>query len=92
MSEIYSVFRIWTSRIVKTGKLEYLVEFKTNDDNDDGYPDGEEVRAVYHCKSLNQALGVTGKSRIGLYGQPVDVYLDDKKIGLDDMPELEEVK
>ena len=89
MSGIYSIFRVWTSRIVKTGKLEYVVEFETNDDDDDGYPDGEVVRAVYHCESLKQVFGLTGKSRTGMYGQPVDVYLDDKKIGPNDMPDEE---
>lgn len=84
MSEIYSIFRIWREQ---GGRCR--VEYETNDDDDDGYPDAEVARATYHCKSLKQALELTGKSRIGVYGHSVDVYLDGEKIGPDDMPEQE---
>lgn len=85
MSEIYSIFWIWRQ---PDGSCK--VEFETNDDDDDGYPDPEVVRATYHPKSLKLALELTGKSRIGVYGHCVDVYLDGKKIGPNDMPEKSE--
>lgn len=57
-----------------------VAHWATNDDNDDGFPDGEVVRATYTYKSLAKAKEIWGKSRLGYYGQPVDVYIDDKKV------------
>lgn len=72
----YSTYRIRTG-IYGTNAV---VEFETNDDDDDGYPDGEVVRAEYRLPSLDRALAFTGKSRHGLYGQPVNVYLNGERI------------
>lgn len=75
MSEIWTIFRITDT---PTGMS---IEYASNDDDDDGYPDGKIVRATYYTKTLGGALEITGgKSRIGLHGQPVDVYLNGMKI------------
>jgi len=56
------------------------VRMETNDDNDDGYPDGDVTIGEWET-TVKVAFEIAGKgSRIGWYGQPVDVYLDGKKI------------
>ncbi len=75
----WTIFRIWQNQ-PGPGDHHITVEYESNDDDDDGYPDREVVRATYYPRTLEGALQVTGKSRIGLYGQPVDVYLDGEKI------------
>jgi len=57
-----------------------LVECSTNDDNDDGYPDREVVRWNVHPKSLEVALELTGKSRVGCIGTVVTVWHNGIKI------------
>ena len=75
MCNIYSQYQLWES------DAGVVIEYESNDDNDDGYPDVEIVKARYHASSLEAALQITGgKSHIGLYGQPVDVYLNGDKI------------
>ncbi len=80
MSETWTIFRIWRSHVVGPGGRPITVEYESNDDDDDGYPDREVVRAAYFPRTLEDAMKVTGKSRTGFYGQPVDVYLDGEKI------------
>jgi hypothetical protein len=75
MPDTYCIFRIYSSA---NGKA--TIDWETNDDDDDGYPDGEVTRETFHFPSLKKALAFAGKSHTGLYGQPVDVYLDGKKI------------
>lgn len=71
---------IWTQfRIYQDGEA-ITVEYGSNDDDDDGYPDPEVVRATYRPKSLKAALDITGKSRRGVYGHKVDVHLNGEKI------------
>lgn len=53
-----------------------LVEWETNDDNDDGYDDGEVTRDEYRFFTIDDALSFTGRTRVGLYGQRVTVTLD----------------
>lgn len=73
--DIYTVYRIYSE-----GKG-YLVEYESNDDNDDGYDDSDTARGEYRVPTLERAFAITGKhSRIGMYGQPVNVYLDGKLI------------
>lgn len=51
----------------------------TNDDNDDGY--AEDVTIWEKDMKMSTALSIAGqKSHLGMYGQPVDVYLDGVKI------------
>ena len=56
------------------------VEWCTNDDNDDGIPDGQAVRLTQRHANLQKALEIHGKSRTGLWGQPVDVYVNGVRI------------
>jgi hypothetical protein len=73
-----SIWSRWDIYSVGPDKFELL--YQTNDDDDDGWPDGETVSATYGPMSWKRALHLTGGgSRIGLYGQPVDVYLDGVK-------------
>lgn len=71
----WTTFRIYSSQ---DGKA--TVDWVTNDDNDDGYPDDEITSDTYHFPCVAGALEFTGMTRIGLYGQPVTVYLDGDKI------------
>lgn len=75
-SDIWTEYRIET---IEKGKS-YLVDWSTNDDNDDGYPDGEIVRDRYTMPTIERALNFTGKSRRGCGGSEVTVYLDGKRI------------
>jgi len=61
-----------------TGRIR--ARWQTNDDNDDGYPDGEISSYDTYHESIGQAIKRCGKSRKGFYGQPVDVFLDGNKI------------
>lgn len=51
------------------------VKSSTNDNNDDGYPDGLVESWWIGYKSLREALTSTGVTRKGAYGQPVTVTL-----------------
>lgn len=56
------------------------IRMTTNDDNDDGYPDGQDV-SWERDTAMQTAMKVAGyRSHTGYYGQPVDVYLDGKRI------------
>jgi len=55
------------------------VRFETNDGNDDGYPDGN-VSVDEFEVTLKAALNIAGTSHTGCWGQPVNVYLDRRKI------------
>ena len=56
------------------------VRTETNDDNDDGFPDGQVESWLLEFRSLDEALRHTGTSRRGYYGQPVDVFLNGKRL------------
>ena len=56
------------------------VRENTNDDNDDGYPDGKEVWWDWQAKNLDAALKHTGKSRIGISGIRVTVTIDGEEV------------
>lgn len=58
----------------------YSVYASTNDDNDDGYPDANVTEWRLSYPNLEAALKITGKTRTGLYGQPVRVFLDGEKV------------
>jgi len=73
--ETWTTYRIHSSQ---DGRA--TVDWATNDDNDDGYPDGEVALETYHFPSIAKALEFTGKTRRGLYGQPVTVTLDGEQI------------
>lgn len=69
----------WTRYDIRTaqgGSLPVLVEWATNDDNDDGYADEEMTRDEYRFLDVERAIHFTGRTRIGFYGQPVTVTLD----------------
>lgn len=53
-----------------------VVRHETNDDNDDGYPDGRVVRWENRWKDLEAAKRSCGLSRVGISGIEVTVYLD----------------
>jgi hypothetical protein len=53
-----------------------IVREVTNDDNDDGYSDGQEASWEWRAPSLEKALKRTGKSRIGISGITVTVSVD----------------
>jgi len=74
------VVETWTIFRIQDTPTGLTIEYESNDDDDDGFPDREVVRATYYPRTLEAALQVTGKSRIGLYGQPVDVYHNGVKI------------
>ncbi len=72
----YSRWDIWD-----TGDGNATIRSDTNDDNDDGYPDDEVAVWEKQNVPMKLALNLAGqKSHIGLYGQPVDVYLDGRKV------------
>lgn len=51
------------------------VEWATNDDDDDGYDDGDVTTLTLYFRTLDDAIKHTGYTRRGYYGQPVDVFL-----------------
>lgn len=73
--------RTWTTYAIYTGQHAVrgntvLVHWSSNDDNDDGYPDDDIEHAEYRFPNVEAAIKFTGRTRRGLYGQPVDVTLD----------------
>ena len=61
------------------GQGPVVVTVETNDDNDDGVPDGEVVRYQIRCASLDTAIKRYGRSRFGLYVQPVEVFVNGQR-------------
>jgi hypothetical protein len=57
-----------------------VVNCITNDDDDDGYPDGRWVAWEEEYPSVEKALAIKGKCRIGISGVIVTVTLDGKEI------------
>jgi hypothetical protein len=53
---------------------------QTNDDNDDGYPDGETAEWSITYKDRSQFDRCVGVSRVGISGIRVTVTLDGKEI------------
>jgi hypothetical protein len=60
------------------GEIHGWVE--TNDDNDDGYPDGNIERWQEHCKTRAEFDRRVGRSRIGISGVKVTVVLDGEEL------------
>lgn len=58
------------------GKGPVVVQQETNDDNDDGYPDGQVETWWLRFETLEAAIAQLGYTRRGAYGQPVDVCLN----------------
>lgn len=57
------------------------IHWSTNDDNDDGYDDGDVASLVHRFPTVEAALRHAGhKSRRGFYGQPVEVTLDGERL------------
>ncbi|HYP21646.1 MAG TPA: hypothetical protein VEY08_16375 [Chloroflexia bacterium] len=93
-SGAYQIFRIFTTaqaverpataseHLAGPETCIYSVESETNDDNDDGWPDGHVVRDTYRgFKGLQAALRFTnGGSRTGVSGIEVTVSLDGRPI------------
>ena len=52
----------------------------TNDDNDDGYPDNDVAVWDVSYKNYDDMLKTTGGTHTGLYGQPVEVFLNGKAV------------
>jgi hypothetical protein len=76
MADTYTIFDLTT---IAPGKMHIRME--TNDDNDDGYPDPGPITVWEKDTSEETARQVAGgKSRVGAYGQPVDVFVDGVKI------------
>ena len=71
-----SVYSTWNITTLDHSRAH--VKFETNDDNDDGVPE-EPVFNEYDT-TMNIAINVAGKSRTGVNGAVVTVYLDGKKI------------
>ena len=72
---IYTRYDLTT---LPNGKMK--VRMETNDDNDDGYSDGDIAIGCWETTE-KVAYEIAGKkSHTGFYGQSVDVYLDGKKI------------
>ena len=74
--ETYTIWRITT---VVPGQR-YRVDYETNDDNDDGLPDGEVTRATLVVPTLQRAQRLTGRSRTGRNGHDVVVLLDGTRL------------
>jgi hypothetical protein len=56
------------------------IECETNDDNDDGWPDGEVTTWVMHFPNVTQALKYAGTCRVGISGVIVTVTLDGREV------------
>lgn len=56
------------------------VECETNDDDDDGYPDGQIDRWTMFFPSVAKALAYAGTCRIGVSGVVVTVTLDGEEV------------
>jgi len=74
----YGIYTRWD--ITDRGNGRALLRMETNDDNDDGYIDPGPVAVWEKEMPMEQALEMAGKSHTGLYGQPVHVFLDLKRI------------
>ena len=59
---------------------EAIIHTETNDDNDDGYPDGHWESWTLSYPSVEQALKHTGKCRVGVSGVIVTVTLDGEEV------------
>lgn len=57
-----------------------IVYATTNDDNDDGYPDGNWENWEMQFHNLESALRFTGKCRVGISGVIVTVTLNGKEL------------
>lgn len=76
MSDVYTRFDVTTK---PEGQAHIRME--TNDDDDDGCPDTGPLTVWEDDTLMDIAMAVAGNhSRTGLWGQPVDVFLDGKKI------------
>jgi len=73
--QTYTTFRIYDA-----AGGGYTVNWQTNDNDDDGYPDGYDTKASYKFPTLEKAVKFTGITRTGYYGQPVQVFLHDKPL------------
>lgn len=72
---------VWQDvRIYTQADGSVIAEISTNDDNDDGLPDPEVVRWNMQYGSVEKSLEHLGKSRVGVSGVAVTVFLDGKKI------------
>ena len=58
----------------------WRVDERTNDNDDDGYPDGEWVSWTNCVLSKETALKHAGVCRVGISGVIVTVFLDGKEI------------
>lgn len=56
------------------------IECETNDDDDDGYPDGEIERWTMTFPTVDAALAYAGKCRVGVSGVIVTVTLDGEEV------------
>lgn len=56
------------------------VEAMTNDNNDDGYPDGETAEWTLTCRDRADFDTRCGRSRIGISGIRVTVTLDGEEV------------
>jgi hypothetical protein len=57
-----------------------LVLVRTNDNDDDGYDDGEVVEWQETFADLERALGYSGRSRVGISGILVTVTVDGERV------------
>jgi hypothetical protein len=72
----------WQHYSVSTGyeSGKVLVLVKTNDNDDDGYDDGEIAEWEESFASLEAALKYTGHSRVGVSGVAVTVTVDGERV------------
>jgi hypothetical protein len=75
-SEAWQTYEIFSED--EFGKIRVLA--MTNDDDDDGYPDGTIERWWMEFSTVEQALKHCGKSRVGISGVRVTVFLDGREI------------
>jgi len=75
----FGAFTVHRHTIV-TQDDEAIVHTETNDDNDDGYPDGHWESWTLSYPSVEQALKHTGKCRVGVSGVIVTVTLDGEEV------------
>jgi hypothetical protein len=73
-----AVQRYWISTEEIPGQV--VVRAETNDNNDDGYPDGEWVAWENTFPDVKSALKHTGVCRVGVSGVVVTVNMDGKEI------------
>lgn len=57
-----------------------VAECQTNDDDDDGVPDGRTAEWTLEHKTIEQALKQHGKCRVGISGIVVTVCLDGNRV------------